>query len=97
VKDILACDYVGDGVSFDLSEWKKWLDHMNCHMFHLSYRRLDDGWSAWDGSEHPVVLKQFQTAWREFLSCPPRFNDEFQKQIDDKLNQVAGEQELVLR
>lgn len=52
-EDILASDYVGDAVRFDLPEWRKWLDHMNCHMFHLSYRRLDDAWGPWDGGEDP--------------------------------------------
>lgn len=96
-KDILACDYVGDVVRFDLPEWEKWWDHMNCHMFHLSYRRLDEEWGPWDGGEHPVVLGQFQAAWKKFLACPPRFKEEFDKQIDEKLEQVGSEQGLVLR
>ncbi len=96
-RDILACDYVGKKVRFKLPEWSKWREHMDYHIFHLSYRRLDNS-SPWFGAEHPVVLQEFQAAWKVFLShLPSRLATEFEEQIAQKLRQVSPVQDLVLR
>src|SRR5580698_9340524 len=34
-RDMLARDFVGRKIRFDLREWRKWEDHMNVHIFHL--------------------------------------------------------------
>jgi hypothetical protein len=83
--DILAKDYVGSKIRYKLTEWKRWEDHMNTHIFHLSYQRTKNT-RSWTGyKENPLMLAEFRSAWRLFLSKTPEpYRSEFDEEIERK-------------
>ena len=82
-EDIVASHFLGHKIAVDLSEWTAWGDHMNTHLFHLSYLRVDNT-RPWTGYEdlNKRMLAQFRAAWRKFLAeLPEPYKDEFVNQI----------------
>ena len=64
--DIIAKDFVSPKVRFKLPNWAKWDDHMNAHLFHLSYLRTRNS-RPWN--PHPEIQKMLmesQAAWKFF-------------------------------
>jgi hypothetical protein len=96
--DILASHFVGKKIKFGFKEWSKWFDHMDKHIFHLSYGRVKNT-RPWTGyAENREMLEQFRTAWRLFLSkLPDEFKAEFDKEIDKKLRPESEFRDLDLR
>ena len=83
----MAKHFVGSKVRFKLREWSKWDDHMDKHIFHLSYGRIKNA-RAWTGhTENREILNEFRAAWRLFLSkLPEKLNAEFEKEIAKKVS-----------
>ena len=80
--DIVSKDYLTTKLSIKLPVWKAWHEHMNVHLLHLSYDRLNST-IQWDG--HTVnadLLAEFQQAWKLFLSkVEEPYKSEFERQI----------------
>src|SRR5882762_10084954 len=79
---IIAKDFLGTKFGFKFSVWKKWLKHMNTHLFHLSRARVEST-TQWTGQEiNQQLLDEFMSAWKKFrpLVHEP-FRSEFERQI----------------
>jgi hypothetical protein len=89
--DVLVNHFIGDGAKFTFPEWQKWEDHMNKHLFHMSYERIGNS-RQWKGhKENRPILEYFVRAWKTFLDkLPRRIQEEFERQISDKLNPGSG-------
>lgn len=90
-RDMLAKDFVSRKVRYDLPEWRKWEDHMNVHLFHLSQLRVRNS-RPWTGyTENPRMFEQFKIAWKRFFDAlPPPLQEEFREEIEEKRIQVAS-------
>ena len=81
--EIVACHFLRKKVSFDLTEWSKWRDHMNVHLLHLSYGRVDDTrpWTGYDDL-NKEILEEFRAAWKKFRAhVHEPYKAEFAKQV----------------
>jgi hypothetical protein len=96
--DILAEHFVGKKVIFKFKEWSAWDDHMDKHIFHLSYGRVKNT-RPWTGhTENREMLDEFRAAWRLFLSkLPAKLKAEFDKEIANKLGPESEFRDLDLR
>ena len=84
-KAMLAKDFVSSKIRYKLSEWKKWDDHMNGHIFHINYFRTRNT-RPWEGhKENPKMLEEFRVAWKLFFdSLPASRKAEFREEVDLK-------------
>jgi hypothetical protein len=80
--DMLAKDFVGRKIRFDLREWRRWEDHMNTHLFHLNTFRTRNS-RPWLGhTEVPLMLAEFEVAWKTFFDAlPDHLKAEFKEEI----------------
>jgi hypothetical protein len=80
--DMMAKHFVGSKVRFTSKEWKKWEDHMNAHLFHLSYKRVKNT-RPWTGyGVNQAILDEFRADWRLFLSkLPEPYKSKFREEI----------------
>jgi len=75
--DARAKDFVGKGFRPELHAWKKWEDHINRQLMHLSYGRVDNT-DSWDGSANKPIFEELCVVWDEFLQClDPKCRPEF--------------------
>jgi hypothetical protein len=83
--DMLAKDFVGSKIRYDLREWRKWKRHMNTHLFHLNTFRTRNT-RSWTGyAEVPQMLKEFRAAWKFFFDAlPDTLKAEFKDEIEFK-------------
>ncbi len=86
--DILAKHFLRRKARFKFPAWKKWADHMNTHLFHLSYQRVKNT-RAWTGyTANQEFLEEFTTAWRQFLEkLEEPFKSEFEAHIVERSSQ----------
>lgn len=76
-QDAIAKDFVSKRFRPTLDMWKKWQDHINRQLMHLSYGRVDDT-ELWDGSANQPIFGDLCVVWDEFLRCvDPKFRPEF--------------------
>jgi hypothetical protein len=96
--DMIAADFTGTKKIPKLKAWADWEDHMNKHLFHLSYERTKNS-RKWEGyTENRLMLDGFRSAWRMFLSeLPKKLRVEFESQIDKKLTPKSEFRDLDLR
>src|SRR5712692_7198023 len=64
--DVVSKDFQPKRFKPRLPEWKKWRDHMNQQLMHLSLNRVKNK-IAWDGSANASLLREFRNVWNEFL------------------------------
>lgn len=80
-------------ISIRLPVWDKWHEHMNVHLFHLSYDRTTSK-TQWDGrGVNESLLKEFMSAWKTFLAqLDEPYKSEFLKEIADRsgLKEYSG-------
>jgi hypothetical protein len=84
--DIFAKHYVGSSITFDLPTWDGWYDHMDKHLFHLSYARVSNI-REWTGRpENGLFLDEFRGAWKKFLSAlvSTEWSEHFEREIAAK-------------
>jgi hypothetical protein len=62
-----ARHFVNNPSSPQLTAWKKWHDHMNQHLMHLTIARVTNR-RPWTGADNASILKGFQKTWREFYA-----------------------------
>lgn len=88
--DIASKDYLAAKLSIKLPVWKAWHEHMNVHLMHLSYDRLNST-TQWDGhSVNADLLAEFQKAWKLFLSkVEEPYKSEFERQIQIRESKSA--------
>jgi hypothetical protein len=75
--------FVQKNIVFNLKEWTKWSDHMNTHLFHLSYGRIDNSrpWRGYEGV-NTRILDDFRTAWRKFRrELPEPYKSKFAERV----------------
>jgi hypothetical protein len=82
-QDIIAKDFVCKRFKPHLPIWKKWHDHMNRHLMHLSYERLTTP-TLWTGWPNQPLLAEFVKSWDDFLTCvdaayAPQFRNELNR------------------
>jgi hypothetical protein len=65
-QDAIAKDFVGKRFRPELHVWKKWEDHINRQLMHLSYGRVDNT-DSWDGSANKPIFEELCVVWDEFL------------------------------
>ena len=84
-EDILAKHFLQKKVRFKFPAWKKWEDHMNAHLFHLSYQRVKNT-RAWTGfTANQEFLEEFKTAWKQFLEkLEEPYKPEFEAHIVER-------------
>ena len=76
-QDAIAKDFVSKRFRPELGVWKKWQDHINRQLMHLSYGRVDNT-GPWDGSANKPIFEDLRLVWDEFLQCvDPKFKPEF--------------------
>ena len=79
--DIVAMDFVSKRFRPALPVWARWHNHMNIHLMHLAYGRVDNK-TPWDGSANAPLLKEFSAVWAEFIRClNPLYQTEFADQL----------------
>jgi hypothetical protein len=80
--DMLAKDFVSQRIRYSLREWRRWEDHMNTHLFHLNTFRKRNS-RPWSGhTEVPLMLAEFQVAWKRFFDAlPDHLKAEFKEEI----------------
>jgi hypothetical protein len=83
--DMLAKDFVSSRISYRLTEWKKWEDHMNAHIFHLNRLRTRNS-RSWTGhTENAIMLQEFRREWKRFFDALPEATKvEFAEEIELK-------------
>ena len=81
-RDIVSKDYLNAKLRVKLPVWRGWHDHMNVHLMHLSYDRLNSK-TQWDGhTVNDQLLDEFQRAWKLFLAnVQDPYLSEFHRQI----------------
>ena len=88
--DILSEHYLTSPKTFSLPTWGLWFDHHDKHLFHLSYARTGPSHRPWTGDpEDRDFFRELRSAWREFLLAHPLHEDEFNRWIEFKENQMA--------
>jgi len=90
LRDMMARQFVGRGVKFKFPTWTKWAQHMDKHLFHLSYDRFKNK-RPWHGyAENPAFLREFQIAWKLFLSeLPQGLKERFSLELNDRAQNPA--------
>jgi hypothetical protein len=80
--DAVAMHFTTRKLKLRLPTWKDWRDHINEHLMHLSYARVDNE-VPWDGHDvHPKLLREFREAWQRFRDAlAPRFAPELDAQL----------------
>jgi hypothetical protein len=75
-----------------LPTWKEWHEHMNSHLFHLSYDRVKAE-TQWTGySVNGLLLDEFQAMWRAFLLLVIEpYTSEFNARITEQSAKKAYE------
>jgi hypothetical protein len=82
--DIVCKDFLSRHFKPKLPEWKKWHDHINRQLMHLSYARLDNT-TPWDGSANAPLYAEFTSKWADFLLCvDPLYRAEFDRQLKSR-------------
>ena len=81
-REIKSRDYLNRTMRLKLPVWRKWHDHMNVHLMHLSYDRIHSQ-TEWDGRiVNAQLLSEFRNAWKLFLpNVAEQYKSEFEKQI----------------
>lgn len=80
-KDAVSMDYVtAKRFKPSLKEWNKWHSHINVHLMHLSYNRVQNK-VPWTGTANQPIFEEMLATWSEFLGCvDSKYAGEFQKQ-----------------
>jgi hypothetical protein len=79
--DMVAKTFVRQPFAPTLPIWDSWDDHINEHLMHLSYARVDNK-TPWDGSANEPICNELMAIWPEFLNrLKPLYEPEFQKQL----------------
>ena len=79
-KDAVSKDYVTKRFKPKLKEWDKWHDHINVHLMHLSYSRVDNK-IPWTGEANQPIFDEMLGTWDDFIGCVDlKYAAEFQKQ-----------------
>ena len=80
-EDAVSKDFVNKHFKPKLSVWKKWHDHINRQLMHLSYARVENT-ESWDGSATAPIYAEMKDTWAKFLPCiDPRYKTEFDAQL----------------
>jgi hypothetical protein len=80
-EDAISKDFVSQHFKPKLPVWKKWHEHINRQLMHLSYARVENT-EDWDGSANAPIYVEFQDTWAKFLPCiDPKYKTEFDKQL----------------
>lgn len=83
--DIKSKHYLTSKVKFSLPIWESWRKHMDKHLMHLTYARIDNKRPWVGGPVNRQILQEMQSAWEILLSkVEAPFKSEFEKEIRAK-------------
>lgn len=88
--DVHAIDF-SDHPSYEDTQWKVWLPHMNTHLFHINYFRCQ---TRVQFDSHPVIAAlhpEFESNWQNFVrNLRGDFPKLFKEHMDSRRAEFPG-------